>query len=163
RARPGRRRARRVRRRRPARGARARCARRDPRELGHRSGGTAAERRRRPRRGRRGATARRARRPARGTAAGSAQSRAGPTRSSSATSYDRAVRTDLGVTHVALPVTNLDASLAFYERFASMRVVHKRTDVSTGTSVAWISDLSRPFVLVLIETATVDTCLGGVF
>jgi len=73
------------------------------------------------------------------------------------------VRTDLGVTHVALPVTDLAASLAFYERFASMRVVHKRTDASTGTSVAWISDLSRPFVLVLIETASVDTCLGGVF
>jgi catechol 2,3-dioxygenase-like lactoylglutathione lyase family enzyme len=80
-----------------------------------------------------------------------------------ATSYDRAVRTDLGVTHVALPVTDLDASLAFYERFASMRVVHKRTDASTGTSVAWISDLSRPFVLVLIETPSVDTRLGGVF
>lgn len=78
--------------------------------------------------------------------------------------YDRVVpRTDLGVTHVALPVTNLDASLVFYERFASMRVVHKRTDPTTGTSVAWISDLTRPFVLVLIEVPTVDAALGGVF
>jgi catechol 2,3-dioxygenase-like lactoylglutathione lyase family enzyme len=73
------------------------------------------------------------------------------------------VRTDVGVTHVALPVTNLDESLTFYERFASMKVVHKRTDPSTGTSVAWISDLSRPFVLVLIETATVDACVGGMY
>jgi catechol 2,3-dioxygenase-like lactoylglutathione lyase family enzyme len=73
------------------------------------------------------------------------------------------VSTDLGVTHVALPVTDLDASLAFYHRFASMQVVHRRTDESTGTSVAWISDLSRPFVLVLIEVPTVDQRLGGVY
>jgi catechol 2,3-dioxygenase-like lactoylglutathione lyase family enzyme len=73
------------------------------------------------------------------------------------------VRTDLGVTHVALPVKNLEESLRFYDRFASMRVVHKRTDPSTGTSVAWISDLSRPFVLVLIETGTVDACVGGMY
>ena len=73
------------------------------------------------------------------------------------------MRTDLGVTHVALPVTDLEASLMFYERFASMKVVHKRTDAATGTSVAWISDLTRPFVLVLIETPSVDASLGGVF
>jgi catechol 2,3-dioxygenase-like lactoylglutathione lyase family enzyme len=60
-------------------------------------------------------------------------------------------------------VTNLDASLAFYERYASMSVVHKRTDASTGSSVAWISDLTRPFVLVLIEAEAVDSRLGGVF
>jgi catechol 2,3-dioxygenase-like lactoylglutathione lyase family enzyme len=70
---------------------------------------------------------------------------------------------DLGVTHVALPVTDLDTSLAFYERFASMTVVHRRLDPSTGTSVAWISDRTRPFVLVLIEVATVDTRLGGAY
>ena len=73
------------------------------------------------------------------------------------------MRTDLGVTHVALPVTDLGASLAFYERYASMSVVHERTDPSTGRSVAWISDLSRPFVLVLIEAETVDRCLGGAY
>jgi catechol 2,3-dioxygenase-like lactoylglutathione lyase family enzyme len=92
-----------------------------------------------------------------------ADRRSVPTDRPGPTHYDRAVRTDLGVTHVALPVTNLDASLAFYERFASMRVVHKRTDPSTETSVAWISDLTRPFVLVLIETATVESGLGGLF
>ena len=70
---------------------------------------------------------------------------------------------DRGVTHVALPVTDLDASLAFYERFARMRPVHRRTDPESGTSVAWISDLTRPFVVVLIEVPSIDTCLGGVF
>jgi len=70
---------------------------------------------------------------------------------------------DRGITHVALPVTDLDASLEFYASYAAMQLVHKRTDASSGTSVAWISDLTRPFVLVLIEVATIDSRLGGVF
>ena len=57
---------------------------------------------------------------------------------------------DLGFTHVALPVTNLEASLAFYAAYARMEVVHERADEG-GTRVAWISDRTRPFVVVLIE------------
>jgi catechol 2,3-dioxygenase-like lactoylglutathione lyase family enzyme len=68
---------------------------------------------------------------------------------------------DLGLTHVALPVTDPDASVAFYERFASMRVVHRRTDGTTGMSVVWLSDLTRPFVIVLLEADRVDGGLGG--
>jgi catechol 2,3-dioxygenase-like lactoylglutathione lyase family enzyme len=71
------------------------------------------------------------------------------------------VAADLGVTHIALPVSNIDASLDFYARFAGMQVVHRRED-SDGSPVAWISDLTRPFVLVLIQT-TPDQCLGGTF
>jgi catechol 2,3-dioxygenase-like lactoylglutathione lyase family enzyme len=73
------------------------------------------------------------------------------------------VTVDTGVTHVALPVTDLAASLEFYEQYASMQVVHRRTDATSGTSVAWISDRTRPFVIVLIEAASVDARLGGVF
>ena len=73
------------------------------------------------------------------------------------------VSSDRGITHVALPVTNLDTSLEFYAQYAAMQVVHRRTDADSGTSVAWISDLTRPFVLVLIETPSVDSRLGGVF
>ena len=69
-------------------------------------------------------------------------------------------RIDVGATHVALTVTDLDASIAFYGRFAAMQVVHHRKDPH-GTRVAWISDLTRPFVLVLIETDRVDYPLGG--
>jgi catechol 2,3-dioxygenase-like lactoylglutathione lyase family enzyme len=57
---------------------------------------------------------------------------------------------DCGLTHVALPVTDLEASLSFYERYAGMKVVHRRGDA--GGQVAWISDGTRPFVIVLIET-----------
>jgi catechol 2,3-dioxygenase-like lactoylglutathione lyase family enzyme len=67
---------------------------------------------------------------------------------------------DLGLTHVALPITDAARSSAFYERFADMEVVHERTDTTTGARVVWLSDLTRPFVIVLIET-TVSHTLGG--
>jgi catechol 2,3-dioxygenase-like lactoylglutathione lyase family enzyme len=51
-------------------------------------------------------------------------------------------------------------SAGFYERFADMAVVHRRVDPSTGAAVVWLSDLTRPFVIVLIET-TVSHRLGG--
>lgn len=54
---------------------------------------------------------------------------------------------DLGLTHVALPVRSLDASVAFYARYANMHPVHRRP------RVVWISDRTRPFAVVLIETA----------
>jgi catechol 2,3-dioxygenase-like lactoylglutathione lyase family enzyme len=63
---------------------------------------------------------------------------------------------DVGLTHVALPVSNMDASLAFYARFAHMQVVHRRTDRATGSDVVWISDRTRPFVIVLIHAARVE-------
>jgi catechol 2,3-dioxygenase-like lactoylglutathione lyase family enzyme len=58
---------------------------------------------------------------------------------------------DRGLTHVALPVADLDASLDFYRRFADMEVVHRRRDDETGDQVVWVSDRTRPFVVVLIE------------
>ena len=64
---------------------------------------------------------------------------------------------DVGLTHVALVVRDLTASIGFYERFAKMQVVHRRRD---ATEVAWLSDLTRPFVIVLIE-GQVDARLAG--
>jgi len=69
-------------------------------------------------------------------------------------------RADHGLTHVALPIAAAARSIAFYERYADMTVVHTRVDPSTGATVAWLSDLTRPFVIVLIET-TVTHRLGG--
>jgi catechol 2,3-dioxygenase-like lactoylglutathione lyase family enzyme len=71
------------------------------------------------------------------------------------------VEADRGFTHVALPVSDVVASVTFYERFAVMRVVHRRVDPETQRSVVWLSDLTRPFVLVLIEVPTVSGGLGG--
>jgi len=55
--------------------------------------------------------------------------------------------TDIGLTHVALPVRSLSASVAFYGKYAGMQTVHQRP------GVVWVSDRTRPFALVLIETA----------
>ncbi len=56
---------------------------------------------------------------------------------------------DVGLTHVAFLVGDVDASVAFYARYARMEVVHERRD--GGSRVAWVSDRTRPFVIVLIE------------
>ena len=63
---------------------------------------------------------------------------------------------DLGLTHVALPVSNLNESIAFYTKYARMQVVHHRTVPTTGFDVAWLSDKTRPFVIVLSERSQVD-------
>jgi len=63
---------------------------------------------------------------------------------------------DLGATHIALPVKDLDRSIDFYERYASMQVVQRRVDPPHGRGVAWLSDLTRPFVVVLITVAEVN-------
>ena len=61
---------------------------------------------------------------------------------------------DLGLTHVALLVADVDASIDFYARYASMEVVHRRRDPG-GSPVAWVSDRTRPFVIVLVEVPRV--------
>ena len=68
--------------------------------------------------------------------------------------------TDLGLTHIAFAIQDLEASIAFYRRYADLRVVHRRTGRG-GAEVAWISDLRRPFVVVLVQAPGVkDTPLG---
>ena len=59
-------------------------------------------------------------------------------------------RKDVGLTHVALPVTDLDASVGFYSYYAKMKVVHRRPQI------VWLSDKTRPFVIVLMESPDVE-------
>ncbi len=66
---------------------------------------------------------------------------------------------DVGLTHVALAVSDVDASIAFYEKYAQMKVVHRRSDKITQSDVAWISDLTRPFVIVLLKAKVNSTLL----
>lgn len=56
--------------------------------------------------------------------------------------------TDIGLTHIALPVRALKESVAFYELYANMHVVHERPGVT------WVSDRTRPFAIVLLETSS---------
>jgi catechol 2,3-dioxygenase-like lactoylglutathione lyase family enzyme len=68
-------------------------------------------------------------------------------------------RHDVGLTHIALVSSDIDRSIAFYERYARMSVVHRRTDPD-GAVVAWLSDLTRPFVLVLANGPRPESALG---
>jgi catechol 2,3-dioxygenase-like lactoylglutathione lyase family enzyme len=72
-----------------------------------------------------------------------------------------AMRIDHGLTHVALPVRDVEASLDFYRRFADMEIVHRRRDNETGEQVLWLSDRTRPFVIVLIEHDRATGVLTG--
>jgi catechol 2,3-dioxygenase-like lactoylglutathione lyase family enzyme len=66
---------------------------------------------------------------------------------------------DFGLTHVAFAVADLERSVAFYQRYAAMQVVHRRGD--GHSEVAWMSDFTRPFVVVLARLpGQADTPLG---
>ncbi len=65
---------------------------------------------------------------------------------------------DIGLTHIALPAKNITESIAFYRKYAGMIVVHHRVEESS--EVVWLSDQTRPFVIVLIAVAQVETRLA---
>lgn len=67
---------------------------------------------------------------------------------------------DIGLTHIALPASNIEQSIQFYRTYANMSVVHQRVDEDTGVPVVWLSDQTRPFVIVLIQTASVHPVLS---
>ncbi len=70
--------------------------------------------------------------------------------------------TDIGLTHVAFEVKDIAKSIDFYQRYAAMKVVHQREPgVPEAEKVAWLSDLTRRFAIVLVQTqAGRDTPLG---
>lgn len=67
---------------------------------------------------------------------------------------------DVGLTHIALPVSDLEQSIEFYATYADMQVVHRRIDPESGVAVAWLTDQTRPFVIVLIQTSSVHPVLS---
>ncbi len=66
---------------------------------------------------------------------------------------------DQGLTHIALPVLNIERSLRFYHSYGQMVPVHTRGSKGE-TRVVWISDLTRNFVIVLVESECVENPLG---
>jgi catechol 2,3-dioxygenase-like lactoylglutathione lyase family enzyme len=42
---------------------------------------------------------------------------------------------DRGLTHIALPVADVDKSIEFYATYAEMQVIHRRVDAGTGVAV----------------------------
>lgn len=70
---------------------------------------------------------------------------------------------DVGFTHVAFVVRDLEKSINFYSHYAGMEVVHRREpDLPDARKVAWLSDHTRPFALVLVQSDNVtDTPLSN--
>jgi len=60
------------------------------------------------------------------------------------------------LTHLALPVRDLDATLAFYERYTTLVNIHERKDSETGLRSVWLANerditaAGARFVIVLI-------------
>ena len=73
---------------------------------------------------------------------------------------DGSLDSEVGFSHIALEVQDAEASTAFYARYAGMKVVHTRGEF--GKRVVWLSDLSRPFAIVLIEVDHVEGRLSGI-
>jgi catechol 2,3-dioxygenase-like lactoylglutathione lyase family enzyme len=67
---------------------------------------------------------------------------------------------DIGLTHLALTVTDSERSRAFYEEFAGLHVVHRRPSESGRGDVLWLGDGRRPFVLVLLPAEPVHPLRG---
>lgn len=67
---------------------------------------------------------------------------------------------DIGLTHIALPISDLEKSIEFYATYAQMQVVHRRIDAEAGVAVAWLTDRTRPFAIVLIQTDSVHPVLS---
>lgn len=67
---------------------------------------------------------------------------------------------DIGLTHIALPVSDLEKSIEFYATYAQTQVVHRRIDAEAGVAVAWLTDRTRPFAIVLIQTDSVHPVLS---
>ncbi|HDC4649454.1 TPA: VOC family protein [Enterobacter kobei] len=70
---------------------------------------------------------------------------------------------DVGFTHVAFMVRDLEKSITFYRRYARMDVMHSREPgLPDARKVAWLTDHTRPFALVLVQADNVtDTPLGN--
>lgn len=67
---------------------------------------------------------------------------------------------DVGLTHIALPVLDVERSIRFYSNYARMQVIHRRVDAKTGIPVVWLCDRTRPFAIVLIQTSSVSPVLS---
>ena len=60
------------------------------------------------------------------------------------------------LTHIALPVRDLDATLAFFDKYTTLVNIHERTDPESGLRSVWlanqrdVTDEAARFVVVLI-------------
>jgi catechol 2,3-dioxygenase-like lactoylglutathione lyase family enzyme len=58
-----------------------------------------------------------------------------------------------GFNHVALQVSDLDRSVAFYERWSGLKLVDRLEDPKTGNKAARMGDGHSTFEMALVQTA----------
>jgi catechol 2,3-dioxygenase-like lactoylglutathione lyase family enzyme len=72
------------------------------------------------------------------------------------------------LTHVALPVRDLEETLAFYRKYTSLEQIHQRQDPDTGLRTVWLANSrdktsdAATFVLVLICGTLPAQITGGI-
>lgn len=68
------------------------------------------------------------------------------------------------LTHIALHVRDLEASVAFYRRFCGLEIVHDRTDAESRARIVWLAEPDvDDFMLVLIPGGGSHPALAGEF
>ena len=69
------------------------------------------------------------------------------------------------LTHLALHVRDLRASVGFYERFCGLVSVHQRVDEASGQGVVWLAEpgREREFILVFISGGPTRSAQGNDF
>lgn len=59
--------------------------------------------------------------------------------------------------HLAIPVLDIERSIAFYEKYVQMKIIKRRENPTN----VWLGDGIRPFQLVLLEAERSDIVEGG--
>ena len=70
---------------------------------------------------------------------------------------------ETGFSHIALQVSDLDASIAFYQRWAGLSVIDRLEDPSSGARAARMSDPTRGerFAIALVQHGELTHRLAG--
>src|SRR5436853_5262944 len=70
---------------------------------------------------------------------------------------------EIGFSHVSLQVSDIDKSVAFYQRWAGLEVVDRLEDSKSGAKATRVADPRRAdgFVLALVQHGTVEHTFAG--
>jgi len=70
---------------------------------------------------------------------------------------------EIGFSHIALPVSDIDRSVDFYQRWAGLELVDRLEDPASGAKAARLADprRGRAFAIALVQHGAVNHRLAG--